>query len=79
MNTPGCTGRSPQRLQPYTKNYRQLRKIGSGRVGPSQGCTYQLATLCHRISPENFQETLYGLKRLYAGVYMYIQIHICIQ
>jgi hypothetical protein len=34
-------GKNPMRPQPYIKNYRQLRRAGSGRGGP-QGRAHQM-------------------------------------
>lgn len=61
-----------RRPQPYTKNYKQAREVGNGRVGLLQ----RKAIFWHQVvSPENvIQVALYRLNRLYSGI---IGIYTC--
>jgi hypothetical protein len=67
------------RPQPYPKHPKQLRETGSGRNGASQRGAHQSSVQCHTISSKKYiQVILYGFDRLYLGIYMYMQMHICI-
>lgn len=58
----------PRRLQPYTKNYRHLRKARTRR-GSFPGVKWSAL--------ETYIQVVYGLNSLYLGIYMHI--HICMQ
>lgn len=65
--------------QPYTKNYGQLRKAGSGRLGPLPGRT---CILIDRPVPNNqpwkhnnIQAILYRLSSLYLEMCVWVCIH----
>ena len=60
------------RHQPYTQNYRLLRKAGKRKGGPPQRKAYQLVVYSVKQSALKtyIQEALFGLNRLYLGKHM---------
>lgn len=61
--------------QPYTKNFRKLRKADIGRSGPSQRKAHQLVVYFHTALKTHIQVTLDGFNGQIEG-YMCIQMHI---
>lgn len=66
--------------QPYTKNYRQLRKAGNRRDGLPKGRTHQLVVQYQMITLKTYRQVaVCGTSRLYLRIYLYTQIHIYMQ
>lgn len=68
------------RLNPYTKNYMQLRKAGNERSFP-QRSTHQLFAQSQKVSPENIhansiQTDQVLFRNTYIHIYLYIFIYI---
>ena len=79
----------PTRPQPYRENYRQPNKLGAGEVVlPPQGRVLPREESSPGKSPpigclvpnsQPWKLTLYGSDRLYLGIFMHLQVHICMQ
>lgn len=68
--------RKKKRPQPRKKNYRQLWHAKTERNSLTQGkeCQFQMG------SPENiYSSTIIQTYYLYLKIYMYVQLHICMQ
>lgn len=64
--------------QPYTKNSRQMRKVGHGRGALPQERVHEFVVQCQAVSSEtNIQIILWGLNTLYFR--MHLHVHMCMQ
>lgn len=65
------------RLQPYTRKKRELRNVGCGRSGLSQGWVHKSAVHCQMISLENIHtnNTIWVEQVLFSNKYAYTNIY----
>lgn len=62
------------------KNSRKQWKVVIGKDGHPKRKAYQLILQCHMVSYENiYTSKILWTQHLYLAIYMYIEIHICVQ
>lgn len=63
-------------LMSITKNYRQLRKTGNGKISLPLRRAHQLVVQCQMVSTENVHLLkIYGPNKSYLGIYVHTYTH----